>query len=108
MQDKIGIDTLLAIAEEELAKLDAKRDRLIKQIETLKRKKEGIRSTKINITPPTHQQAIANLPSENDHIALFRSLFRGREDVFPKRFESLKTGKRGYLPACRNEWIHCF
>jgi hypothetical protein len=41
MQDKVGIDTLIAIAEEELAKINAKRDRLLKQIETLKRKKEG-------------------------------------------------------------------
>lgn len=38
-------------------------------------------------------------------IALFRSLFRGRDDVYPRRFESLKTGKSGYQPACANEWI---
>jgi superfamily II DNA or RNA helicase len=25
--------------------------------------------------------------------------------VFPKRFESTKTGKSGYQPCCRNEWI---
>ena len=37
-------------------------------------------------------------------IALFRSLFRGREDVYPRRFESLRTGKSGYAPACANEW----
>jgi superfamily II DNA or RNA helicase len=36
-------------------------------------------------------------------IALFRSLFRGREDVYAKRFET-KTGKSGYSPVCRNEW----
>ena len=30
-----------------------------------------------------------------DKIALFRSLFRGREDVYPRRFESRKTGKTG-------------
>jgi hypothetical protein len=97
MQDKIGVDILIAIAEEELAKIDAKRDRLIKQIETLKRKKGGARSTKLNITSPTPQPAVADLTPENDKIALFRSLFRGREDLFPKRFESLTTGKRGYL-----------
>ena len=34
--------------------------------------------------------------SQNDKIALFHSLFKGREDVFPKRFESAKTGKSGY------------
>ena len=38
-------------------------------------------------------------------IALFRSLFRGREDVYPRRFESRKTGKAGYAPACANEWV---
>lgn len=37
-------------------------------------------------------------------IALFRALFRGREDVYPRRFESRKTGKSGYQPACANEW----
>ena len=38
-------------------------------------------------------------------IALFRSLFRGREDVYPRRFESRRTGKSGYSPACANEWV---
>jgi hypothetical protein len=38
-------------------------------------------------------------------IALFRSLFRGRTDVYPVRFESHKTGKTGYSPACANEWV---
>jgi len=37
-------------------------------------------------------------------IVLFRSLFRGREDIYPRRFESLRTGKSGYQPACANEW----
>ncbi len=38
-------------------------------------------------------------------IALFRSLFRGRDDVYACRFENRKTGKSGYSPACGNEWI---
>jgi superfamily II DNA or RNA helicase/very-short-patch-repair endonuclease len=38
-------------------------------------------------------------------IALFRSLFRGREDVYPRRFENRKSGKAGYAPACANEWV---
>ncbi|WP_051261645.1 TOTE conflict system archaeo-eukaryotic primase domain-containing protein [Desulfovibrio inopinatus] len=41
-------------------------------------------------------------PSEK--IALFKRLFRGRQDVFPLRWESAKTGKAGYSPACSNEW----
>ncbi len=38
-------------------------------------------------------------------IALFRSLFRVRDDVYARRFESKRTGKSGYAPACANEWV---
>jgi hypothetical protein len=38
-------------------------------------------------------------------ITLFRSLFRGRDDVYPQRFESRKSGRSGYAPACANEWV---
>jgi superfamily II DNA or RNA helicase/very-short-patch-repair endonuclease len=46
----------------------------------------------------------ARSPS-SEKVALFRSLFRGREDVYPRRFESKKTGRAGYAPACGNEWV---
>ncbi len=39
-----------------------------------------------------------------EKIALFRSLFRGREDLYPRRYVSKKTGP-GYAPACGNEWV---
>src|SRR5437867_5720994 len=52
-------------------------------------------------SPPLVHQ----LSSPDEKIALFRSLFRGREDVYPRRFESRKTGKSGYAPACANEWV---
>jgi hypothetical protein len=41
--------------------------------------------------------------SLDDKINLFRNLFRGREDVYPARWEA-RTGKSGYSPACANEW----
>ena len=41
----------------------------------------------------------------DEKIALFRSLFKGRDDVFARRFESRKTGRSGYQPACANEWV---
>ena len=46
----------------------------------------------------------ARSPS-SEKIALFRSLFRGREDVYPRRFENKRTGRAGYAPACANEWV---
>ena len=41
--------------------------------------------------------------STTDKVALFRKLFRGRDDVYPLRWESAK-GTTGYSPACGNEW----
>ncbi|MGE4182496.1 MAG: DEAD/DEAH box helicase family protein [Limisphaerales bacterium] len=43
--------------------------------------------------------------SAADKIALFRSIFRGRDDLYPRRFESRRTGRSGYQPACGNEWV---
>ena len=59
----------------------------------------------MNDEPGTTDGAV-NLHSPPEaKIALFRSLFRGRDDVYPRRFESRKTGKSGYAPACANEWV---
>ncbi len=52
------------------------------------------------ISEPVDQRS-----SPEAKIALYRSLFRGREDVYPRRFESRKTGRSGYAPACANEWV---
>ena len=41
----------------------------------------------------------------HEEIALFRSLFRGREDVYPRRFESRQTGRTGCQPASTQEWV---
>jgi hypothetical protein len=39
-----------------------------------------------------------------EKVKLFRQIFRGREDLYPTRFVSKKTGKPGYAPACSNKW----
>lgn len=40
-----------------------------------------------------------------EKIQLFMSLFSGREDVYAKRWVNHHTGRSGYSPACRNEWV---
>jgi superfamily II DNA or RNA helicase len=42
---------------------------------------------------------------KKEKINIFRNLFKGREDVFAKYWVSRKTGKKGYSPVCKNEWI---
>jgi hypothetical protein len=40
----------------------------------------------------------------DEKIDLFLSLFRGRTDVYAKRWSNNKTGKNGYSPVCLNIW----
>ncbi len=48
-----------------------------------------------------------NIPqSPEEKIRLFLKLFRCRENVYPKLWENLKQNRKGYSPACRNEWRH--
>lgn len=42
--------------------------------------------------------------SLQEKVELFQSLFKGREDVFAKRWYSDTTKKSGYQPVCEREW----
>ena len=42
--------------------------------------------------------------SLDDKVKLFQSYFKGREDVFARRWFSKATGKSGYQPVCKNDW----
>ena len=42
--------------------------------------------------------------SPDAKIVLFKSLFRGRTDVFARRWYGVMSGKSGYQPVCGNEW----
>ena len=53
---------------------------------------------------PPRYGPVSKRSSARQKIALLRSLFRGREDVYPKRWENAGTGKAGHAPACANEW----
>ncbi len=48
--------------------------------------------------------AVAADSPTNQKITLFRSLFRGREDVYPVLWVNERTGKKGYSPACKGAW----
>ncbi|MFA6717153.1 MAG: DEAD/DEAH box helicase family protein, partial [Victivallaceae bacterium] len=77
--------------QHELMELDSRRNIVIDEIHQLKKTR--------NISA-SHCEF-----NEHERISLFMSLFKGRTDVYPRRFESKKTGKSGYQPACANEWL---
>ncbi len=96
MRNRSEIEEEIEAAQKEMTALELKRIELQSKIRQLKILSQSIQHLPLTPTKDAPQK---------EKIALFRSLFRGREDVFPKRFESKKTGKSGYQPVCRNEWI---
>jgi len=53
---------------------------------------------------PVTPVAINNDSPLSEKVKLFRSLLRGREDVFARQWWSRKMQRPGYSPACRHEW----
>ena len=93
-------------------------NKLLRQYEVLHKENEALRSLlKIHgIKYETRMKEDMNKPiyslvsvptitlSIDERIRLFQSLFKGREDVFARRWFSKTTGKSGYQPVCINEW----
>jgi superfamily II DNA or RNA helicase len=56
---------------------------------------------------PTDRNCFSDVDSQSDtlsKIRLFMSLFKGREEVYAKRWENKNKGTSGYSPVCLNQW----
>ena len=100
--DIAELDILLSAARAELARLDTQRLAILEQIRTLQNQKESQKGADRDVKTSA---SVSNQSSAQGKVLLFRSLFRGRADVYARQFESKQTGKTGYQPACRNEWV---
>lgn len=98
-------DDEIAAIQERLAALDSERTTLANQLADLLATKM-VQPAAIPIPAPilSPVETVTGTASPAAKIALFRSLFRGRDDIFPKRWSNAKSGKSGYSPACANEW----
>lgn len=94
--------------ESQLAELDKERHKILAELNALKAElltfsKSSLDATKD--TPVSSDSIISKTSSPEEKITLFRSLFRGRVDVYPRLWISKKTGKKGFSPVCNNEWV---
>lgn len=98
------INKLITEAEKRLKQLDTERNKVIANLEELQRiKKTGFQ---VKESESLFQKTRVTKDSPADEkISLFLTLFRGRQDIYARRWESFRTGKSGYMPACKNEWV---
>ena len=76
--------------ERRLAILDRERANLVAELEEARRKLALAAETEARVenTAPFIDAPVTMASPTPDKVALFRSLFRGREDVFPRRWEN--------------------
>lgn len=78
---------------------------LIGRIKELEKENAELRKRLGEDNAPVEQKPTAmQRLSLQEKVDLFRSLFKGREDVFARRWYSRTSGKSGYQPVCKNEW----
>ena len=90
-----GMHNEIDAIEQRLAELEYERNSLIQRRDDLIQKPESRQGNQQNIS--------LTLPV-NQKVDLFKRLFKGRSDVFAKRWQNA-TGRSGYSFACQNEWV---
>jgi hypothetical protein len=99
----VGVTEIPAAVAEELARLRAENARLMRMLKLSPRQAE----------PPDPAQAgfFEAPPGPVHHdsppdakVAFFRTLFAARTDIYATRYENLRSGKKGWLPAVRGGW----
>lgn len=93
----------LAVAEAELRRLEAERVAAEARVTAL-RAEVAAADVAAQVAPPA-PPAVGEPASASAKAKLFLSLFRGRDDVYPVRFEPKPPKKAGYAPDCANKFV---
>jgi hypothetical protein len=102
MPDQHSVEEQLKSAKEETLRLREENSRLRSMLGISDSEATGHSNQSVQGAPESFTPSLkASTPEQK--IALFRNLFRGREDVYAVRWEG-KKGKSGYTPAGVMDW----
>ena len=94
--------------ESRLAELDKERYKILAELKSIKAELLILTNSSLDSNKDTSISSdgiISKISSPEEKIALFRNLFQGRVDIYPRLWVSRKTSKKGFSPVCNNEWI---
>lgn len=108
MKDVEALDAELRRVQEESARLRAENERLRQENERLQARPDPPAMpdpipVQLRLLEPLPAEPVTSSSSDADKIALFRRLFRGRQNVYAVRWE-YPDGRSGYPPASRSRW----
>ncbi len=97
--DRPSLEQALVREQARLRALEARYRQAQNTVDELRRRVNECRE------PSPKLLTVVGPRTSSDKIALFRTLFRGRADIYPARWRNSRKGTSGYAPACANEWI---
>ena len=104
MVSRATLATALAEEEARLRRVETERADATARVDALRAQLAALNEPPVAAVEPS--RPLANPPrSPAEKVKLFLQLFRGRDDLYPTRFVSKKTGKQGYAPACSNKFV---
>jgi len=86
----------ITLKEAHLFRLDVERQTLLDGLNELRQQLSAIDAASSPVIETSTLSSAAK-------INLFRSLFKGRDDVYPKLWVSKNGDRKGYMPACAND-----
>lgn len=95
------LDSAIVAEEARLAEVDRLREATWRCLSELRAAREPALPRDADVE---HQTGTSDAWMPQRKVALFASLFRGRADVFPLRWEKPTKRKSGWAPRCANEW----
>ena len=94
--------------EQQIVHLQKQQEEARSTLLTLKKNLASIDNnrTREQEDPSEASDSTSTILTPDEKVDLFLRLFQGRKDVYPVLWQNHKTGKKGYSPACSNEWVH--
>ncbi len=107
MTDLTAARLRAAIAAEEarLSELDERRAEARSRVQALREELASLARAADRGSPEAAPDVGWGPRTSREKIALFRRRFRGRENLFAKRWSNARSGRSGYAPACAHEWV---
>lgn len=99
--DRNSLARQIAREEARLARVERTRNESEGRLVALRKALSALNPGDSSATVPQFRQVPM---SPTDKVRIFRSLFRGRADVFPTHWQNRRKKTSGYSPACANEW----
>jgi len=96
--------------EEQISLLKELKGKFIEKMNSLPKCTEqvicdgSLKKSKEPISAKTETVGYTILPVSKK-IEIFSNMFAGRNDVYARMWTSRKTGRSGYSPVCKNEWV---